>query len=129
MITSQLRIQLNLYSHREQDNAIIKGLRLDTSPNPNNDIRELLYNISKGIEVSTIPLDNTNLEELNKLKTENEILRVENEKLKMENLVLKELSLKSSNVPIEKEVADSKQEAKELKLNNKLLNSIKQMDI
>lgn len=129
MITSQLRIQLNLYSHREQDNAIIKGLRLDTSLNPNNDIRELLYNISKGIEVSTIPLDNTNVEELNKLKTENEILRVENEKLKMENLILKQLSLKSSNAPIEKEVADSKQEAKELKLNNKLLNSIKQMDI
>lgn len=129
MITSQLRIQLNLYSHREQDNSIIKGLRLDTSPSPNNDIRELLYSISKGIEVSTIPLDNTNVEELNKLKTENEILRAENEKLKMENLFLKELSLKTNNAPINKEVIDSKQEVKEPKLNNKLLNSIKQMDI
>ena len=54
---NQIKIQLNLYSHREKDNIIINNLGLDNTPTPNKLARELLYSLATG---QTAQMDNSN---------------------------------------------------------------------
>lgn len=111
---SQLKIQLNLYSHREKDNSIIENLGLNNVQNSNNKVREILYNIScnKTIQTSNDDLD--------KLIKEIEFLKTENQKLEIENNLLKSISVSSKVSTIE---------VSERKINNKLLASVKTMEL
>lgn len=135
---SQLKIQLNLYSHRERDNAIITNLGLDNAENPNNKARELLYSLATGNDVFVQNNNQDNEQYINKiaelekiienLKNENFMLKTENNILnnKFNSLNVNNEILATSNASTNNEILPTE---KPKKTNSKLLGSIKQMEI
>lgn len=135
---SQLKIQLNLYPHRERDNAIINNLGLNNAENPNNKARELLYSLATGNNtiIQNNNQDNQHyIDKIAELEKMIEVLKNENIMLKAENNILNnrfnslntnsEISA-TSNSSISKEVSSTE---KVKKTNSKLLGSIKKMEI
>lgn len=55
-----IKVQINLYEHREKDYEIIRKLGLDTSANPNALIRDVLYKLTLGIEIETKTIQTSN---------------------------------------------------------------------
>jgi len=49
-----IKLQINLYEHREIDNKIIQILGLDKSSNPNALVKDLLYKMASGETMQTI---------------------------------------------------------------------------
>lgn len=130
---NQIKIQLNLYSHREKDNIIINNLGLDNTPNPNNLARELLYSLATG---QTVQMDNSNSDILKnkvmELEKVIETLKSENIMIKAENNILKSklnLTLTNNEISATKEIVEIKKEIEPKKQNTKLLGSIKSMEI
>lgn len=135
---SQMKIQLNLYSHREKDNAIITNLGLSNSDTPNNRVRDLLYSLATD-DNSVIQNNNQDTEHyINKISELEKVL----ENLKSENLMLKAenniLNTKFNTVATDNEITATKDtsinkevipEEKPKKINSKLLGSIKQMEV
>lgn len=129
---NQIKIQLNLYCHRERDNIIINNLGLDNTPTPNNLARELLYSLATG---QTAQSDNSNSDILKnkiiELERVIETLKSENIMVKAENNILKsQLNSTPTNneVSATKEVIEVKKDEPK-KQNTKLLGSIKSMEI
>lgn len=129
---NQIKIQLNLYCHREKDNIIINNLGLDNTPTPNNLARELLYSLATG---QTAQSDNSNSDILKnkiiELERVIETLKNENIMVKAENNILKsQLNSTHTNneVSATKEVIEIKKDEPK-KQNTKLLGSIKSMEI
>ncbi len=129
---NQIKIQLNLYCHREKDNIIINNLGLDNTPTPNNLARELLYSLATG---QTAQSDNSNSDILKnkiiELERVIETLKNENIMVKAENNILKsQLNSTPTNneVSATKEVIEIKKDEPK-KQNTKLLGSIKSMEI
>ena len=133
---NQIKIQLNLYSHREKDNCIINKLGLDTSPNPNNTVKDLLYSFATGndLKVNVASGSNVNIEEYTQKIKELELMLKkkdeENIYLKAENSVLKNQIANTSILNSSNDIVATKTENIPTKKNHtKLTNSIKQMDI
>ena len=130
---NQIKIQLNLYSHREKDNIIINNLGLENTPTPNNLARELLYSLATG---KTAQMDNSNSDILKnkvmELEKVIETLKSENIMIKAENNILKSklnLTLTNNEISATKEIVEIKKEIEPKKQNTKLLGSIKSMEI
>ena len=135
---NQLKIQLNLYAHRENDNTIINNLGLNNAENPNKKVRELLYSLATGNN-TVIQNDNQNnqqyidkIAELEKMietiKNENIILKAENNILnsKFNSAAFKNENFIPSDISTNKETLVNE---KPKKTNTKLLGSIKKMEI
>lgn len=135
---SQLKVQLNLYCHREKDNAIITNLDLSNSENPNNKVRELLYSLATGSNSVVQSNKENNEHYINKISELEKII----ENLKNENVMLKAenniLNTKFNSLSTKDEISatDDNYKKKEMsediepkKKNSKLLGSIKQMEI
>jgi hypothetical protein len=132
---NQVKVQLNLYTHREKDFSIIKRFGLDELNNPNDKVREVLYNLS--IDKAEVQPTNNNhlIDELNK---QIELLKKDNMQLSIENKLLKDIT---SNNKANNEISATKIEEKsektlekqdetvKNKINNKLLASVKQMNL
>lgn len=131
MISQLVKIQINLYSHREKDNTIIQNLNLEKSNNVNNDIKELLYNVS--INNNSF-IDKSNINSAEFIK-EIDSLKMEIELLKRENSLLKEINInKDKPSPIIKDHKENVEDTlsitpEEKRISNKLLSSIKNLDI
>ena len=76
-----MKIQINLYEHREIDKIIMNNLGLDKSTNPNSLVKDLLYRLAlnmnqeetrhiahKEITVSNKPVEKPKVENANKSK-------------------------------------------------------------
>ena len=104
---NQIKIQLNLYSHREKDNIIINNLGLDNTPTPNKLARELLYSLATG---QTAQMDNSNSDILKnkviELQKVIETLKSENIMIKAENNILKS---QLNSTPTNNEVSATKE--------------------
>lgn len=130
---SSIKLQLNLYSHREKDNAIINNLGLNNAENPNNKARELLYSLATGQTVQPLNTDTSNyLTKISELEKIIESLNNEKIMLQAENNVLKsqlyaQSSITQNNVaaPIEA----TNQNATTSCSNKKLQNSIRKLEI
>lgn len=129
---NQIKIQLNLYSHREKDSIIINNLGLDNTHSPNNKARELLYSLATG---QSVQLDSSSSnflkEKITELEKVIENLKSENIMLKAENNILK---TQLNSTPTNNELSATKETLIEKKdepkkQNTKLLGSIKSMEI
>lgn len=134
---SQLKVQLNLYSHREKDNTIINNLELTDTENPNNKVRELLYSLATGN--NSISQNNNNdiqqyinkISELEKMletiKNENILLKAENNILNNKYNSLNNNEILSTNAKSKIKEIETKETSK--KKNTKLLGSIQNIEI
>ena len=50
-----IKIQLNLYKHRDVDRLIIEQLGLDTTANPNALVKDLLYKLANKEQIQAKP--------------------------------------------------------------------------
>lgn len=124
-MVSQIRIQLNLYSHRFDDMNIIEKLHLDSTENPNRKVKEILYSLSQNnTNQSDIQVDS---DIMNSLKAEIEALKLENLKLQTENSTLKQAFSFQEPRSVEKKNEDKK--SSDNGLNKKLLASAKMIEL
>lgn len=121
---SQLRLQLNLYPHRDYDNLIIQRLGLANSPNPNATVREVLYSLATN-DTAALSSNSNESSLINEIRE----LKSQIEKLTIERDIYKNMSTSpnanNSKVIKEQDTPENTQS----KLNSKLLSSIKNMDI
>lgn len=145
MFSQVLKVQINLYSHREKDNLIIENLDLKNVSNINNHVKDTLYNICSG-NINTPVINDS--EEISKLKNEISVLKNEVNSLRNEIISLNtelevsqkenellEIKLKSSNTnskEIKRDIEIAEPNAKEIpknKMSNKLLGSLTNIDL
>ncbi|MFQ9249276.1 MAG: hypothetical protein ACLR3R_18665 [Clostridium paraputrificum] len=129
---SQIKIQLNLYTHRDKDNKIIEALDLSNSIKPNDTVKEVLYNISTGQGIISTPSDKFKEENLSLQKTI-EDLKEKIKSLETENQVYKKMILnQEGNARTESSATKEtslNNNSKSSKLNSKLKGSIKSLEI
>lgn len=145
MFSQVLKVQINLYSHREKDNLIIENLDLKNVSNINNHIKDTLYNICSG-NINTPVIKDS--EEISKLKNEISVLKNEVNSLRNEIISLNtelevsqkenellEIKLKNNITNTKEikraiEIEDSNiKEAPKNKMSNKLISSVNKIDI
>lgn len=136
-----IKIQLNLYEHRECDKFIIDNLGLDLKgiENNNKKFREALNNLLSGASPDT-KSENNFLNEIDKLKQEINQLNERNNMLSIQNNLLSKqiLDLKQTTEPTvnNKNISTTDQDLPQtlntnnnIKLNSKLLNSVNRMEL
>lgn len=151
MFSQIVKIQINLYSHREEDNLIIKNLDLENHNNINKHIKKTLYDICSGKETTSV---NKGINDEEILKYKNEISMLKNELNTLRNEIsslnnelevsekekelllikLKSNTIKTREVKKEIEIPDETPEAntKETpknKMSNKLLGSLTNINL
>lgn len=125
---SQIKVQLNLYSHRSPDNIIIEKLGLADCSNVNKVVKDILTTLATE---QTLIVDNSN--NSNELLDEIRQLKDQINKLTVENNLLKDIAYSNQKENSKNEEAITRNEETSTqcksKLNPQLISSIKNMDI
>lgn len=129
-----IKIQLNLYEHRDSDKFIIDNLGLDIKgiENNNKKFREALNNLLSGASPDTNS-ENKFLSEIDKLKQEINQLNERNNMLSIQNNVLSkqifDLNPKTETTVNENNQNPPQNTNNNNKLNSKLLSSVNRMEL